>query len=136
MEAVHYLQRALESDPNFLPAERNVQNAYSMAVDRWHFSMLNDQSRNQAFEQAIKKRILLGYDTVLDIGTGTGILSLYACDGGAKKVYACEYSPVMCDIAKKVFLANQAENVKLICKSSSDLKVPKDIDERLKKYFY
>lgn len=122
----------MDADQNFLPAERNMQNAFSMTVDRWHFSMLNDQSRNQAFEQAIRKKILLGYDTVLDIGTGTGLLSLYADNAGAKKIYACEYSKGMCDIAKKVFHSNQAKNIKLICKSSTDLKIPEDIDE---KYF-
>ena len=128
--AIQCLQRALEVDKNFLPAERNLQNAYSMAVDRWHFAMLNDKSRNHAFDQAIKRRIILGYDTILDIGTGTGLLSLYANDAGAKKIYACEYSPVMCDIAKKVFHKNKAENISLICKASTDLKIPEDIPGR------
>jgi type II protein arginine methyltransferase len=125
------LQRALNSDQNFLPAERNLQNAYSMAVDRWHFTMLNDRSRNHAFHQAITKRIHLGYNTVLDIGTGTGLLSLYARDAGAHKIYACEYSPVMCDIAKNVFCKNKADDINLICKASTDLQIPKDIPERL-----
>ncbi|OXU22388.1 hypothetical protein TSAR_005080 [Trichomalopsis sarcophagae] len=132
LKAIKYLKRALDANKDFLPAERNLQNAYSMTVDRWHFSMLNDNSRNHAFDQAIRKRILLGYDTVLDIGTGTGLLSLYARDAGAKKVYACEYSPAMCNIAKKVFHRNEAENIKLICKASNDLKIPQDMPERVK----
>lgn len=106
-----------------------------MTVDRWHFSMLNDKSRNHAFDQAIRKRILLGYDTVLDIGTGTGLLSLYARDGGAKNVYACEYSPAMCNIAKKVFHKNEAEDIKLICKASNDLEIPQDIPERFELFY-
>lgn len=92
--------------------------------------MLNDRSRNYAFNQAITKRVLLGHDTVLDIGTGTGLLSLYARDAGAKKIHACEYSLVMCDIAKKVFHRNEAKDVQLICKVSTDVKVPRDIPER------
>ncbi|KAG7203802.1 hypothetical protein KM043_013819 [Ampulex compressa] len=128
--AIKYLKRALQVDPAFLPAERNLQNAFSMAVDRWHFPMLNDKRRNNAFERAIRKRISQGYNTVLDVGTGTGLLSLYARDAGAKSIYACECSPVMAMIAKKVFKVNNAQEIKLLPKLSSDLNVPIDIPER------
>ncbi|EGI57314.1 PREDICTED: putative protein arginine N-methyltransferase 9 isoform X2 [Acromyrmex echinatior] len=132
IRAIEYLKRALKVDVNFLPAERNLQNAYSMAVDRWHFTMLNDKQRNNAFERAIRKRVNQGYDTVLDVGTGTGLLSLYAKDAGAKKVYACECSEAMTLIAKEVFESNNAADIKLISKLSFDLKVPMDISERVK----
>ncbi|XP_011639142.1 protein arginine N-methyltransferase 9-like isoform X1 [Pogonomyrmex barbatus] len=132
IRAIEYLKRALKVDVNFLPAERNLQNAYSMAVDRWHFTMLNDKQRNNAFEQAIRKRISQGYDTVLDVGTGTGLLSLYAKSAGATKIYACECSEAMTLIAKEVFESNNATDIKLIPKLSFDLKVPEDIPERVK----
>ncbi|XP_029166263.1 protein arginine N-methyltransferase 9-like [Nylanderia fulva] len=132
IRALQYLRRALKVDPNFLPAERNLQNAYSMAVDRWHFTMLNDKCRNNAFEKAICKRINQGYDTVLDVGTGTGLLSLYAKAAGATKVYACECSEIMALIAKNVFESNNATDIKLIPKLSFDLKIPIDISERVK----
>lgn len=131
MRAIPYLKKALRVDPTFLPAERNLQNAHSMAVARWHFPMLNDKQRNNAFAQAIHKRISEGYDTVLDVGTGTGLLSLYAKDAGAKKIYACEYSTVMVNIAKNVFERNDAKDIKLIPKLSSNLRIPDDIPERL-----
>nr|XP_012222347.1 PREDICTED: putative protein arginine N-methyltransferase 9 isoform X3 [Linepithema humile] len=132
IRAIEYLKRALKIDLNFLPAERNLQNAYSMAVDRWHFTMLNDKWRNSAFEQAIHKRIRQGYDTVLDVGTGTGLLSLYAKDAGATKVYTCECSEAMMLIAQEVFESNNAADIKLIPKLSFDLKIPTDIPERVK----
>jgi type II protein arginine methyltransferase len=105
-----------------------------MAVDRWHFTMLNDKWRNCAFEQAIRKRIRQGYDTVLDVGTGTGLLSLYAKDAGATKVYTCECSEAMMLIAKEVFESNNAADIKLISKLSFDLKIPTDIPERFVYY--
>lgn len=40
--------------------------------------------------------------TVLDIGTGTGILAVMAAKAGAKHVYACEVNGVLCDIAREV----------------------------------
>ncbi|XP_066592909.1 protein arginine N-methyltransferase 9-like isoform X2 [Prorops nasuta] len=131
-KAIVYLKRALKIEPTFLPAERNLQNAYSMVVDRWHFPMLNDKIRNSAFERAIRKFVAKGYNIVLDVGAGTGLLSLYAKDAGAEKVYACEYSLVMAKIAKKVFECNNAPNIKLIPKLSSDLRIPDDISERIK----
>lgn len=130
MRAIEYLRRALKVDPNFLPAERNLQNAFSMAVDRWHFTMLNDKRRNNAFEQAIRKKIYQGYNTVLDVGTGTGLLSLYAKDAGATKIYACECSEIMIRIAKEVFESNNASDIKLIPKVSFDLEIPADIPDR------
>ncbi|XP_003398969.1 protein arginine N-methyltransferase 9 isoform X1 [Bombus terrestris] len=132
IEAIKYLKRALQANPSFLPAERNLENAYSMAVDRWHFPMLNDKQRNMAFECVIRKRISQGYDTVLDVGTGTGLLSLYAQNAGAKKIYACECSPTMLKIAEKVFETNNARDIILLPKLSSDLVIPTDIAERVK----
>ncbi|XP_012140337.2 protein arginine N-methyltransferase 9 isoform X1 [Megachile rotundata] len=132
IKAIEYFKRALETNPNFLPAERNLQNALSMAVDRWHFPMLNDKRRNNAFERAIRKKISQGYDTVLDVGTGTGLLSLYAHDAGAKKIYACDCSPVMLKIAEKVFETNDAKDIVLVSKLSSNLTIPTDISERVK----
>lgn len=125
-----YLKRALQANPNFMPAERNLQNALSMAVDRWHFPMLNDKRRNNAFENAIWKRIAQGYDSVLDIGTGTGLLSLYARNAGAKKIYACECSMAMIEIAEKVFETNDAKSIILLPKLSTDITIPTDISER------
>ena len=36
--------------------------------------MLNDRVRNSKFEKAIENRVKNGCDTVLDVGTGTGLL--------------------------------------------------------------
>lgn len=43
-------------------------------VDRWHLPMLNDAGRNTAFMQAITSAVREGHLTVLDIGSGTGLL--------------------------------------------------------------
>ncbi|KAK6020148.1 hypothetical protein OSTOST_14205 [Ostertagia ostertagi] len=52
-------------------------NIRSGVFDQWHMFMINDQERNTKFLEALKNTIS-PTDHVLDIGTGTGILSVFA----------------------------------------------------------
>ena len=54
---------------------------------RGHGAMIADAGRVEAFASALRHRIQPG-QTVLDIGTGTGIWAFVACRLGARKVYA------------------------------------------------
>lgn len=110
-----------------LKAYQNLENFKNLIVERWHYRMLNDILRNSMYKMAIESRIQAGYDQVLDIGTGTGILSIYAYRGGAKEVTACEKAEVMYDTAKKIFDHNQMDRVQLLSKLSTDINVQKDM---------
>lgn len=94
--------------------------------------MLNDATRNAAFEQAIQYWIGSGSpDNFLDIGAGTGLLSLYAASANFyKNIYAIECSPTMSKIARKVVRENKLERVKVIEKHSRDVKIGSDMSER------
>ena len=67
-----------------------LQSLVGALVPRWHFSMLNDFTRNSRFADAIKRaaeawrKTKKGGDAVrlLDIGSGTGLLSMVAADAG------------------------------------------------------
>lgn len=88
--------------------------------------MLNDRGRNIAYQQAITKAIANGHDTVLDIGSGSGILSMFAVNAGATKVYACELSKTMFEVSQDILNANGMKDaIHLINKKSTDMVVGK-----------
>ena len=53
-----------------------------------HVEMLNDQQRNQWFEQRITESCK--DKVVLDVGGGSGLLTYYALEAGAKHIYVVE----------------------------------------------
>ncbi|KKW11660.1 MAG: putative RNA methylase [Parcubacteria group bacterium GW2011_GWA2_49_9] len=73
---------------------------------------LSDIPRTSAFQKAISEKVRAG-STVLDSGTGSGILALFAARAGAKKVISLEYDPFISDAAQKVIEANGAHNVEV-----------------------
>jgi type II protein arginine methyltransferase len=110
--------------------ERCLARIYRASVPRWHFAMLNDHARNRAFAEAIERTDLRG-KVVLDIGAGSGLLSMLAAKQGAAHVYACEMVAPVADKAVEIIAANgYADRVTLIPKSSYDLHVGVDLPRR------
>ena len=72
-----------------------------------HETMLRDTVRTSAYERAIMNNAdkLFKGKTVMDIGCGTGVLSIFAAKAGAKQVIAIDNSD-MIEEAKKIVHAN------------------------------
>ena len=71
-----------------------------------HEEMLKDVVRTRSYMNAIEQNKHLFKDkVVLDIGCGTGILSMFAARAGARKVYAIECSAIA-DQAKTIVAEN------------------------------
>ncbi len=73
---------------------------------------LSDIPRTTTFQKAINQNIKKN-DVVLEIGTGSGVLALFASQAGAKNVVALEFDPFIAESAKKVIDANNRENIEI-----------------------
>lgn len=78
------------------------------AIINYHRSMLADRTRTEALQKAIHRAVQPG-DVVLDLGCGTGVLSYFACQAGARRVYAIEAGRAL-DLAKVLARANRFED--------------------------
>uniref|UniRef100_UPI0037E70DDB protein arginine N-methyltransferase 9 n=1 Tax=Semicossyphus pulcher TaxID=241346 RepID=UPI0037E70DDB len=131
-EAAGHFHKALKLRPDYPEARENFYRVANWLVERWHFLMLNDHGRNRKYQQAIQKAVQSGCNTVLDIGTGTGILSMCAKKAGAAEVYACELSKTMYELACEVLTANGMDGrINILHIKSLEMEVPKDIPHRV-----
>ncbi|KAK4876816.1 hypothetical protein RN001_009322 [Aquatica leii] len=91
--------------------------------------MLHDTERNRKYYDAIKLAINKMHASgkpakVLDIGTGTGILSMMAAKCGADSVVACESFNPISECAQKIIrLNNYSDKIKVVNKKSVELTV-------------
>lgn len=93
----------------------------------YNLSMLTDFARVEAYQTAIKKVVRPG-DVVVDLGTGSGILALLACQAGAKRVYAIESEKVI-HIAMQVCRRNRLEDrVVFLNEISFQVELPQRVD--------
>ncbi len=97
-----------------------------LAID-FHRSMLADRTRTEALRGAIEAAVKPG-DLVLDLGCGTGILSFFAVQAGARRVYAVEAGGVI-ELARAVAEKNGlADRICFLHKNSTRVELPEKVD--------
>ena len=73
--------------------------------------MINDKVRTASYAKFILSNPeLFRNAVVLDVGCGTGILSLFAARAGAKRVFAIDASDIA-EKAEKIVKANELDNI-------------------------
>lgn len=89
--------------------------------------MIADQIRVDAYARALSKAVRPG-SVVADIGTGTGIFALLACQFGARRVYAIEADDII-QVAREIAAANGcAERIEFIQELSTRVELPERCD--------
>ncbi|KAG7444182.1 S-adenosyl-L-methionine-dependent methyltransferase [Guyanagaster necrorhizus] len=94
-----------------------------------HAVMIQDQVRTSTYAQFILTNPSIFEDAVvLDVGCGTGILSLFAARGGAKHVYAVDASDIA-EKAEKIVKVNGMEDIITVIRGKiEDLTIPEKVD--------
>lgn len=114
-------------DPELLSEARTL---LSRTVPGWHFPMMLDDIRNQAFQEAIERAVRPDMK-VLDIGSGSGLLAMMAARSGAREVHSCEMNPVIAATAKQIVGRNgYADQVTIHAYSSQELDADADLGGR------
>lgn len=88
--------------------------------------MIGDKVRMDAYYRGITKQVTKG-DVVIDLGTGTGILSFFASKNSPKKIYAIDHGEII-ETAKKISTHNKIENIEFININSKEFTVPEKAD--------
>ncbi|CAG9568884.1 putative arginine N-methyltransferase, type III [Leishmania major strain Friedlin] len=111
------------------PRLRRVPAALVEAVNDFHYAMMNDLPRNEFYYNMLKKHIVPGESGVLEIGAGSGLLSMMAAKLNAKWVVAVEGSSEMASLARSNIATNRLQDkVKVLNMLSTELK-PCDLPE-------
>lgn len=91
-----------------------------------HEKMLADRSRVDTYKKGIAKYIGPG-DTIVDLGTGSGILSFFAAQSNAKKIYAIDHSDFI-DVAREAAASNGSTEIIFEKVNSRAFNPPEKVD--------
>lgn len=100
-----------------------------------HREMLEDKVRTNTYRSVLEENGgLMSGATVLDVGCGTGVLSIFAARGGASKVVAVDGSPAISKVAENIFIRNgysgeQNGVIKVLSSKIENLESLGDIDK-------
>lgn len=93
-----------------------------------HEEMLKDEVRTKSYMRAIMDNPhLFAGKTVMDVGSGTGVLSIFAAKAGAKKVYAIECSKIV-EQARSIIADNNVSDIIEVIESKVE---ETEIDEQV-----
>ena len=124
--ALRYIKNLLAANPKLQSLLYDIKNEDEFGNLYEHEKMLADSERINTYRNAIRKHVREG-DTVLDLGTGTGILSLFAANQNPKKIYAIDHSEFI-KIARKIAAHNNYTNIEFVKKNSRVFKTQVKFD--------
>ena len=129
------LHRGLLNKPINLSEKADWKNSENLYFDSYartsiHKTMIEDSVRTKTYKNAILHNKHLFKDkVVMDVGCGTGILSLFAAKAGAKRVIGVEKTDFAI-LARQVVLDNNLQEVVTILYGKvEEVELPYDVDK-------
>ncbi|XP_058724182.1 probable protein arginine N-methyltransferase 6 [Vicia villosa] len=94
-----------------------------------HQEMIKDRVRTDTYREAIMRhQSLIAGKVVVDVGCGTGILSIFCAQAGAKRVYAVDASNIALQ-ANEVVKANNLSDVVIVLHGRvEDVEIDEEVD--------
>jgi len=127
----------IENRTRFVDEDKLLQKEMTSSDYYWnsyaHFSiheeMLKDEVRTLSYRKAIiDNKHLFKDKLVLDVGCGTGILSMFAVKAGAKHVYAVDCSDIVHQANQIIMDNGMQDKITIIQKKVEELDLPCKVD--------
>ncbi|ESW25013.1 hypothetical protein PHAVU_003G001000 [Phaseolus vulgaris] len=120
-----------QSQPHHRPPCTDFDVAYfhSYAHLGIHQEMIKDRVRTETYREAIMQhQSFIAGKVVVDVGCGTGILSIFCAQAGAKRVYAIDASDIALQ-ANEVVKANNLSDVVVVLHGRvEDVEIDEEVD--------
>lgn len=125
--AIELCREVLRVRPDQLTAKRGLEWVLSKLVPVWHVPMMNEEGRNKAYEDGLRA-VVAPDRLVLEVGTGSGLLSMMAARLGAREVVTCEAVDLIAQTARGIVRANGYDDrVTVLSKPSDRVEVGADL---------
>lgn len=122
-------QEAVLPRPRKTKKERDQQYYECYSDVSVHEEMIADRVRTDAYRLAILRNwSALRGKTVLDVGAGTGILSIFCAQAGARRVYAVEASAIWQQAREVVRLNGLEDRVQVLHGPVETVELPEQVD--------
>ncbi|RFF31566.1 methyltransferase domain-containing protein [Wenzhouxiangella sediminis] len=127
------IRSALQRGKSMLRATRagrsllyDLNNRHEFTSLLSHERMLADRVRVDAYHEAIRRHVHPG-QTVIDLGTGTGILAMFAARQSRARVYALDHSDFL-GVARRAARHNGLDGIEFVKINSREFTPPQRVD--------
>ncbi|KAL2545697.1 putative protein arginine N-methyltransferase 6 [Forsythia ovata] len=94
-----------------------------------HEEMIKDRARTESYRNAIfQHQDRIAGKVVVDVGCGTGILSIFCAQAGAKRVYAVDASNIAVQANEVVKANNLSDTVVVLHGRVEDIEIDEEVD--------
>ncbi|KAJ4710517.1 protein arginine methyltransferase 6 [Melia azedarach] len=122
-------QQQNERKPATACTDFDVAYFHSYAHVGIHEEMIKDRARTETYRAAImQNQSFIEGKVVVDVGCGTGILSIFCAQAGAKRVYAVDASDIAVQANEVVKANNLSDKIIVLHGRVEDVEIDEEVD--------